>query len=57
MGPSCRHWRKSSYSGGEGGNCVELSNTLDTIRDSKNGAVLPVTRRAVTGLLTAAKRS
>ena len=38
------HWRKSSYSGGEGGNCVELRSTLDAVRDSKqpNGAVLLV---------------
>lgn len=30
-------WRKSSYSGQEGA-CIELSHTLDTIRDSKNPA-------------------
>ncbi|GDY29093.1 DUF397 domain-containing protein [Gandjariella thermophila] len=30
-------WRKSSYSGGNPQtSCVELSNTLDEIRDSKN---------------------
>lgn len=29
-------WRKSSYSGGEGGNCVEVSHDLTAIRDSKN---------------------
>jgi hypothetical protein len=29
-------WRKSSYSGSNGGNCVELKNTLDAVRDSKN---------------------
>jgi Domain of unknown function (DUF397) len=37
-------WRKSSHSGGEGGNCVELRNTFDAVRDSKrrDGAVLRV---------------
>lgn len=37
-------WRKSSYSGGEGGNCVELRSTLDAVRDSKrpDGPVLLV---------------
>jgi hypothetical protein len=49
-------WRKSSRSNTQT-SCVELPSTLDAIRDSKNGAVLPVTRRAVVGLLTAAKRS
>lgn len=29
-------WRKSSYSGGEGGNCVEVNQDLTAIRDSKN---------------------
>jgi hypothetical protein len=32
-------WRKSSYSGGNGGNCVEVARNLPTIvavRDSKN---------------------
>lgn len=28
-------WRKSSKSGGNGGQCVELAHTLDSIRDSK----------------------
>lgn len=36
-------WRKSSHSGGNGGNCVELRNTLDAVRDSKNpGQVLRI---------------
>jgi uncharacterized protein DUF397 len=30
-------WRKSSYSGGNGGACVELAN-IGAIRDSKNPA-------------------
>lgn len=34
----CPVWRKSSYSGGEGGNCVELSDD-GAVRDSKNPAV------------------
>lgn len=29
-------WRKSSHSGGEGGNCVEVADTLCQLRDSKN---------------------
>lgn len=34
-------WRKSSFSGGEGGQCIELAN-VGAVRDSKNpaGAVL-----------------
>jgi hypothetical protein len=34
-------WRKSSYSGDQGGDCVEVGETPDTtvaIRDSKNPA-------------------
>ena len=42
-----RQWRKSSYSGGHGGNCVEVATTQGgvAIRDSKNpnGSVLLVT--------------
>jgi hypothetical protein len=29
-------WRKSSFSGGGNNACLELANTLDAIRDSKN---------------------
>jgi len=29
-------WRKSSFSGGDNGNCIELVSTLDALRDSKN---------------------
>jgi hypothetical protein len=31
-------WRKSSHSGSNGGNCIELSGTADTVavRDSKD---------------------
>lgn len=41
-------WRKSSYSGGDNGNCVEVHGTLDAVRDSKNpdGPVLTVDLRA-----------
>ena len=48
-------WRKSSYSGGEGGNCVEVANTLTAVRDSKNpsGAALTV---ALFEFLTDVKR-
>jgi hypothetical protein len=37
-------WRKSSYSGGEGGNCIEVRSTVDAVRDSKrpDGAALLV---------------
>jgi hypothetical protein len=44
-------WRKSSRSSGQGGNCVELSDT-GAVRDSKNpaGAVLRVD---VSGFLAA----
>jgi Domain of unknown function (DUF397) len=47
-------WRKSSYSNGEGGECVEVRGTLDAVRDSKNpdGAVL---RANLTPLLAAIK--
>lgn len=31
-------WRKSSFSGGNGGQCVELAHTLAAVRDSKNPA-------------------
>lgn len=36
---TCR-WRKSSVSGGNGGECVELAHTGDQIRDSKNPAIV-----------------
>jgi hypothetical protein len=40
-------WRKSSYSGGDNGNCVEVFN-LSAVRDSKNpdGPVLALNLRA-----------
>jgi hypothetical protein len=43
-------WVKSSYSGGQGGNCVEVARTTDgmAVRDSKNtnGAVLALSASA-----------
>jgi hypothetical protein len=36
---ACAQWRKSSYSGGSGGNCVEVATNLPglvAVRDSKN---------------------
>ncbi|WP_275561274.1 DUF397 domain-containing protein [Streptomyces sp. 5-6(2022)] len=36
---SCAAWRKSSYSNGDGGDCVEVADNLPglvPIRDSKN---------------------
>ena len=51
-------WRRSSFSGGEGGgndNCVEIALTADTaaVRDSKNtsGPVLALPVAAVTALV------
>ena len=46
-------WRKSSYSGADNGNCVELAN-LGAVRDSKNptGPMLAVN---LTEFLTAVK--
>jgi hypothetical protein len=29
-------WRKSSFSGSNTGNCVEVASTLGALRDSKN---------------------
>lgn len=41
--PTMMRWRKSSYSSGQNGNCVELA-YVGAMRDSKNptGPVLPV---------------
>lgn len=50
-----RFWRRSSYSNGSGGNCVELAGTLDAVRDSKNGDVLRLSYKSVAALLTSAK--
>jgi Domain of unknown function (DUF397) len=44
-----QHWRKSSYSGNGGGNCVEVTTSLPdvvAVRDSKDahGPVLIISR-------------
>lgn len=46
------HWRKSSFSGGENSDCLELVGTLDAVRDSKNPEG-PILRADLRGLLTA----
>lgn len=58
-------WRKSSYSDGEGGNCVEVADVADrrrqgvAIRDSKNrsGPALLVTEEQFTTFLSALRVS
>jgi hypothetical protein len=47
-------WRKSSRSGSEGGNCVELAHTMVAVRDSKNPAG-PVLRADLGALVAAVK--
>jgi len=48
-------WRKSSYSGSGGGNCVEFAETVGevVVRDSKNaqGAMMYLSREAWTAFL------
>jgi hypothetical protein len=46
-------WRKSTRSP-NGATCVELANTLDAIRDSKNSG--PLLRANITALVHAVKR-
>lgn len=57
-------WRKSSYSGGENGNCVEMAlvevasvGTATAVRDSKNpaGAVLVFGQAPMVKFLRSAK--
>ncbi|MFH9423203.1 DUF397 domain-containing protein [Streptomyces sp. NPDC017529] len=54
-------WRKSSYSGGEGGSCVEVADhgpgAATPVRDSKNpaGPALLFSRDAWTGFVGAVK--
>jgi hypothetical protein len=43
-------WRRSTYSGAQN-NCVELPNTLDSVRDSKNPG--PVLAGSVVALVRA----
>jgi Domain of unknown function (DUF397) len=42
------NWRKSSYSGGQGGSCVEVANTpgLVAVRDTTQKGTGPVLRIA-----------
>ncbi|MCY7341625.1 MAG: DUF397 domain-containing protein [Pseudonocardia sp.] len=43
--PSALSWRKSSYSNGQGGNCVEVADLLEggrAVRDTKDNGVGPV---------------
>ncbi|WP_084723299.1 DUF397 domain-containing protein [Streptomonospora alba] len=53
-------WRKSSYSGGAGGNCVEVTSGTDQrlIRDSKQpeAGVLEFSAREWTAFLASARR-
>jgi Domain of unknown function (DUF397) len=55
------HWRKSSYSGTNGGACVEVATNLTgvvAVRDSKNVAVpeLEITDRAWSAFIADIKR-
>jgi hypothetical protein len=49
-------WRKSSFSGSNGGSCIEVSSGLGTLRDSKNPAG-PVLAAQVDLLVRHLKRS
>jgi hypothetical protein len=46
-------WLKSSFSGGDNGECIELANT-GAVRDSKNPSG-PILQVGLDGLLTAVK--
>ncbi|WAB08794.1 hypothetical protein SEA_SUCCESS_7 [Streptomyces phage Success] len=55
-------WRKSTYSGGDNGSCLEVADGYEggvPVRDSKNpeGPALVVPREAWTAFLGLAKRS
>ncbi|HEX2313931.1 MAG TPA: DUF397 domain-containing protein, partial [Thermomonospora sp.] len=54
-------WRKSSHSGDNGGDCVELVElpSVVAVRDSKNpdGPVLAFTRGQLTGLINSIKNA
>jgi hypothetical protein len=47
-------WRKSSFSNGQGGACVEVAGSLGAVRDSKNPGG-PVLRADLAPLLRAIK--
>jgi hypothetical protein len=48
-------WRASSYSNAQGGECLQLADTLPAVRDSKNptGPALLFPARAWSGFLAA----
>jgi hypothetical protein len=48
-------WRKSSFSHGNGGDCVEVASTLGALRDSKNPSG-PVLTGRVDHLVKALKK-
>lgn len=50
-------WRKSSRSGGNNGQCVEVVSGVRAVRDSKNpnGGVLPLKGVAAAAFMTAVK--
>lgn len=54
MDQSTLRWRKSSFSAGNNGDCVEVAHTLGAVRDSKN-AQGPMLAVDLTPLLTAVK--
>ncbi len=53
--PTAIQWRKSSYSGDQGGNCVEIAESTASVavRDSKNpaGPILTLDPTAFTAFL------
>ncbi|WP_325050733.1 DUF397 domain-containing protein [Actinomadura spongiicola] len=55
-----REWRKSSYSGSTGGDCVEVASLGDAnaVRDSKNpeGSVLTLDRDAWSAMISQIKQ-
>jgi hypothetical protein len=48
------HWRKSSFSGGNGGNCVEVAPS-GAVRDSKNPTGGTLTAGTLHDLISAVK--
>ena len=56
-----RTWRKSSYSGSNGGNCIEVTTAPGTVavRDSNDphGPMLTVGRQAGSGSLTRSRQT
>jgi hypothetical protein len=56
--PGVNGWVKSTYSGGEGGNCIEWSPTRSAVRDSKDpdGPMLAFTPTAWSSFVAAVQR-